>query len=136
MSSVSRLGRCVLVVEDDPDIRDTVADVLEEEGYSVMSAKHGAEGLACLNDAKQLPAIIILDLMMPVMDGIAFREAQRKNPAWTSIPVLVLSADRTSREKAEAMGARGYLQKPFDINHLLDLLREIEKSPNAPMNSR
>jgi two-component system, chemotaxis family, chemotaxis protein CheY len=131
MSTVSRLGKAILLVEDDPDIRDTIADVLEEEGYVVLSAKHGAEGLTALREAKQLPAIIILDLMMPVMDGIAFREEQRKNPEWTNIPVIVVSADRTSRDKAEAMGARAYLQKPFNIHHLLDLVREIEQTTDS-----
>ena len=124
MSSGSRLDN-ILLIEDDPDIRDTLADVLVEEGYSVGCAQDGAEGLACLRDAKDLPALIILDLMMPVMDGITFRDEQQKNPAWSSIPVIVLSADRTSRQKAEAMGARGYLQKPFGIHHLLELVREV-----------
>jgi CheY-like chemotaxis protein len=129
MSSVSRHGKGILLVEDDPDIRDTIAEVLEEEGYVVLPAKHGAEGLTALREAKELPAIIILDLMMPVMDGIAFREEQRKNPEWTNIPVIVVSADRSSHDKAQAMGARGYLQKPFNIHHLLDLVREIEQTP-------
>ena len=136
MGSALRRDNCVLVVEDDPDIRDTVADVLQDEGYDVVSAKHGAEGIACLKSAARLPAIIILDLMMPVMDGIAFREEQKKNPRWSEIPVLVLSADRTSRDKATAMGARAYLQKPFDINQLLDLLREIEESPQGSLSTR
>ena len=133
MSSVSHRARCILVVEDDPDIRDTIAEVLADEGYTVLSAKHGAEGLVCLRDAKQLPSVIILDLMMPVMDGIAFRQEQRKNPDWADIPILVLSADRTSRDKAEAMGARGYLQKPFDIDQFLKLLREVEAASPAPL---
>jgi CheY-like chemotaxis protein len=127
MSSVHR-DKSILVVEDDPDIRDTIADVLSEEGYTVLSAKHGGEGLAILRSATQLPAIIILDLMMPVMDGITFREEQQKNPDWADIPVLVLSADRSSRDKAEAMKARGYLQKPFDVNQLLELLHQVDTS--------
>jgi len=133
MSSAAQ-AKGVLIIEDDPDIRDIIADVLTEEGYTVASAKHGAEGLACLSSASPLPSIIILDLMMPVMDGIAFREEQRKNPDWADIPVLVLSADRSSRDKAEAMGARGYLQKPFDINRLLELLHQVEASPTSPAN--
>jgi DNA-binding response OmpR family regulator len=126
MSSVSCLDKWLLLVEDDPDIRETIAEVLVEEGYSVVSAKHGGEGLAALENAKEPPAIILLDLMMPVMDGIAFREEQLKNPAWVGVPVIVLSADRTSRDKAAAMGAQGYLQKPFDIHELLELVREVE----------
>ena len=132
MNSVSHPARCILVVEDDPDIRATIAEVLADEGYTVLAAKHGADGLLCLGNAKQLPAVIILDLMMPVMDGITFRQEQRKNPEWADIPVLVLSADRSSRDKAQAMGARGYLQKPFDIDQFLQLLREVETAAGAP----
>jgi CheY-like chemotaxis protein len=134
--SSARRDKSILVVEDDPDIRDTIADILSDEGYTVLSAKHGAEGLDCLRTASQLPSIIILDLMMPVMDGIGFREEQRKNPDWADIPVLILSADRSSRDKAEAMQARGYLQKPFDIDQLLSLLREVEASFAAPASAR
>jgi two-component system, chemotaxis family, chemotaxis protein CheY len=131
VSSASRRDKWLLLVEDDADIRETLADVLAEEGYTVVCAKHGAEGLTALREAKLLPSIIVLDLMMPVMDGVTFREEQLKIPDWAAIPVIVLSAARTSREKAKAMGARGYLQKPFGINQLLELVREIQETSVA-----
>jgi two-component system, chemotaxis family, chemotaxis protein CheY len=126
MSLASRRGEWILLIEDDADIRETIAEVLQGEGYSVVPTSNGAEGLACLGESKQPPALIILDLMMPIMDGAAFREEQQKRPEWEDIPVIVVSAARSSRTKAESMGARGYLQKPFAIDRLLDLVGEIQ----------
>ncbi len=125
MSQASPRADWILLVEDDADIRETIAEVLEGEGYSVVVAGNGAEGIDCLRESNRAPALIILDLMMPVMDGAAFREEQQKHAEWADIPVIVVSAARSSRSKAESMGARGYLQKPFAIDLLLHLVGEI-----------
>src|SRR5262245_62128839 len=81
----------VLVVEDEPDIRDMMTALLEAQGYTVFGARHGGEALAHLQ-AGSLPCIILLDLMMPVMDGWTFCQEAQKVPAFASIPIVVVSA--------------------------------------------
>jgi two-component system, chemotaxis family, chemotaxis protein CheY len=106
----------VLVVDDDPDILDAICDILEGEGYRVARARHGLEALE--RTAEETPAIILLDLMMPVMDGLAFAHALRQRDSAHRIPIVVISADGNP-QKAAAIGAQGYLAKPFDIDALL-----------------
>lgn len=106
----------VLVVDDDPDILDAICDILDAEGYRIARARHGVEALAQVTAER--PALILLDLMMPVMDGVAFAHALRERaPAW-DVPILVISADGNP-QRAASVGARGYLAKPFDIDALL-----------------
>jgi CheY-like chemotaxis protein len=118
-------GRTVLLIEDDPDIREAIGDVLSEEGYTVAMADTGQQGLHCLRGADPLPDVILLDLMMPVMDGWMFRQEQKREPAWDAIPVIVLSAAGNARERAESIGAAGCLRKPLDIDELLALLARV-----------
>ncbi len=106
----------VLVVDDDPDILDAICDILEAEGYRVARARHGLEALERVDTER--PAVILLDLMMPVMDGVAFAQALRTRPASVPPPILVISADGNP-QRAAAVGAQGYLAKPFDIDALL-----------------
>jgi two-component system, chemotaxis family, chemotaxis protein CheY len=106
----------VLVVDDDPDILDAICDILDGEGYRVVRARNGLEALQQLDGER--PAIILLDLMMPVMDGLAFAQALRARRLDQEIPIVVISADGNP-QKAAAVGARGYLAKPFDIDALL-----------------
>lgn len=106
----------VLVVDDDPDILDAICDILEGEGYRVARARHGGEALERV--AAEEPAIILLDLMMPVMDGLAFAQALRQLPDRQRIPIVVISADGNP-QRAASIGAVGYLAKPFDIDALL-----------------
>jgi two-component system response regulator MprA len=109
----------VLVVEDEPDIREIVCMVLEEHGMRAEGAGDGQEALAWLAGNQALPALIILDLMMPRMDGWQFREALARSPRLERIPVLVLSGDGHVEEKAQALGAAGYLRKPIGLEALL-----------------
>jgi two-component system, chemotaxis family, chemotaxis protein CheY len=106
----------VLVVDDDPDILDAICDILETEGYRVARARHGLEALDQITT--EVPAIILLDLMMPVMDGPAFAQALRDRQLGARIPIVVISADGNP-QKAAAVGATGFLAKPFDIDALL-----------------
>jgi two-component system, chemotaxis family, chemotaxis protein CheY len=106
----------VLVVDDDPDILDAICDILEGEGYRVARARNGVEALHQV-DAEP-PSIILLDLMMPVLDGLGFAQALRQRPGDEHIPIVVISADGNSR-KAACVGATGFLAKPFDIEALL-----------------
>lgn len=111
--------RQVLVVEDNLDIRGTVELILEAEGFHVLVASNGADALELLRAAPKLPAVILLDLMMPVMDGYAFRQVQRKDPKLSSIPIVVLTADGHAESKAAELGAAGFLQKPVDLDELV-----------------
>ena len=107
----------VLVVDDEPSVAQVVVDALADEGYEVRWAANGREALAVLG--AWLPDLIVLDLMMPVMDGRAFRAAQRRLPgAAARVPVLVLSGMREARATAEALGAAA-LTKPFDLDDLV-----------------
>lgn len=107
----------VLVVDDDPDILDAICDILEGEGYRVARARHGLEALGKVSEER--PALILLDLMMPVMDGMAFAHALREKNLADGVPIIVISADGNP-QKAASVGARGFLAKPFDIQALLD----------------
>src|SRR5436190_5778708 len=82
-------GRTVLVVDDEPDVRNTVAMILEDEGYRVVTARDGREALNKVRS--QLPDAILLDLMMPVLDGAGFLRECRANPECRRVPVLVMS---------------------------------------------
>ncbi len=107
--------KLVLIVDDDDDIRSVIADILKGEGYSVSGAANGLEALASVRATK--PDLILLDLMMPVMNGWQFREEQEKDPALAAIPVVVLSAQgprQSARIKAEA-----YIPKPFEFETLV-----------------
>jgi two-component system response regulator MprA len=104
------------VVDDDPDILDAICDILDVEGYAVARARHGEEALERVAESR--PDLILLDLMMPVMDGITFAHALRGRRIEPEIPVVVVSADGNP-QKAASIGARGFLAKPFDIDALL-----------------
>jgi CheY-like chemotaxis protein len=112
----------ILVVEDDFDSREMMKLFLESEGYPVVSAAHGKEALHQLSGLS--PCLIILDLMMPVMNGWEFRAAQTQDPALSKIPVVVVSADGNVKEKATKLGVAGYLQKPVQFDALLDLVKQ------------
>ena len=111
----------ILVVEDDPDIRDALATVLETEGYDVAKASDGQEALGQLRTSAT-PSLILLDLYMPVMNGWAFRAEQLRDPKLASIPVVVLSADSRVANRAADLGAAGWVGKPIDFDRLLALV--------------
>jgi CheY-like chemotaxis protein len=108
----------VMIVEDDFEIREILRELLEEAGYRVMWAANGMEALARLRIGRA-PRVILLDLMMPVMDGLEFRTAQRRDPALAAIPVVVISADHGMDQKVCDMQVDGYLPKPFELRTLL-----------------
>jgi CheY-like chemotaxis protein len=111
--------RGVMVVEDDDDIRETMEQVLDDHDIPVMSAANGAIALAQLRAAAEPPCVILLDMMMPVMDGREFRTRQQADPALAHIPVVVVSAHVTGDRAAAEMQADGYLKKPCDLATLL-----------------
>jgi two-component system, chemotaxis family, chemotaxis protein CheY len=113
----SRADTRILVVDDDVDIRESLAELLSDEGYAVVSAPNGREALAVLDSAE--PAVILLDLMMPVMDGAEFLEQlSRRKPA-APPSVLVLSAATNPDPGPAKHRAHGVLRKPLDVEALL-----------------
>lgn len=113
------MKRCILVVEDDFYIRESIREVLEEEGHTVVCAEHGAQALAALETMQTCPDVILLDLMMPVKDGFQFRTEQRADARFAHIPVIVMSADPQLDSRREVLAARSYLRKPVDIDTLI-----------------
>ncbi len=111
----------VLVVDDDPDILEALSEILEAEGFEIRRARNGKEALERLEPDP--PQLILLDLMMPVMDGWEFAQRMRQKPNVANIPLIVLSADRNVGSKATDIGAVGHLAKPFELNDLLDMVR-------------
>jgi CheY-like chemotaxis protein len=115
----------VLVVEDDRDIRRNLKRLLELEGYVVEVAENGKVALDSLNTAAVLPSVIILDLMMPVMDGFAFREEQRKVDRLAHIPVAIMTADGRIDEKKRLTKANAALKKPADVADILMVMEQF-----------
>jgi signal transduction histidine kinase len=115
-------GRTVLVVEDDLDIREAMGNLLSLEGFEVQGATNGREALEWLHVSPR-PDLIVLDLMMPIMDGWQFRVMQKDDPHLSTIPVLALSADATA--KAAAIDADAYLKKPVDPETLVDTIDRL-----------
>jgi two-component system chemotaxis response regulator CheY len=113
----------ILVVEDDDEIRETLADVLGSEGYQVRTAENGQAALESLRAGESLPELIILDLMMPVMSGWDFRAHQQSDPLLAPIPVVILTGDAGVAEKAKALDAAGSLAKPVSLAQLLEVVR-------------
>ena len=112
----AQVSRTVLIIDDEPDIREIFETMLGHDGYNVLTANDGVEAMDLLRHGAR-PDVILLDLMMPQMDGWQFRVAQRRDPAIAAIPVIAVSADRTA--KAAAIDADAYLAKPVDVNTLL-----------------
>jgi CheY-like chemotaxis protein len=118
------VAKLILIVEDDHDVARSMADVLEAEGYSVAIAANGHEALDRLQKGLR-PDLILLDMMMPVMDGWSFRTQQRALEEAASIPVVTVTADGDARGKASSIDAAGYLSKPVAIDSLLDAVERV-----------
>jgi CheY-like chemotaxis protein len=114
----------VMVVEDDEEIREALLEILEEHGCEVVGAANGALALSYLKSTDSLPCLILLDLMMPVMDGQAFREAQVEDPALANIPIVVVSAYRDVEANAEKLKAATYIKKPPKIEELFSAIAQ------------
>lgn len=114
----------ILVVEDDPDLRLVHSEILSHEGYEVLTAADGVEALEVVeNDGP--PAMILLDLRMPRMNGWDLAERLRQRPAWRDIPVVVVAAHYRIADEAAAIGARAWLHKPVSIDVLLRVVGQI-----------
>jgi CheY-like chemotaxis protein len=111
----------LLLVEDDAEFRESLADLLRVRGYAVQAAAHGAEALALLRSGAR-PCLILLDLMMPVMDGWDFRRALLQDPDLAKIPVVLLSGASDVAEEARLLAVAGFLRKPCTARDVFALV--------------
>lgn len=115
--------KTVLVIEDDHDIRETFRQLLEMEGYKVAVACNGQEGLDILKRIGA-PGVILLDLMMPVMNGWEFLAVQKEDPALKDIPVVIVTASGGDQDSAATSAAK-YMKKPIELQTLLDTVKQF-----------
>jgi CheY-like chemotaxis protein len=120
---VSGAGSWILVVDDDEDIRDVITILLEGRGYAAVGAFDGQDALDQLRE-RPAPSLILLDLMMPRLNGIDFAVALRARPGLADVPIVILSGDTRARETAASLRAAGCLNKPVDLR---DLLAAVER---------
>lgn len=114
----------VLIIEDDPEMRGLLVLVLEEEGYRLLTAANGREGLELLRTAK--PDVILLDMKMPVMDGYEFaRRYRAAHGDDDRVPIVVMTAAEDPRKRAEEIGAAGWLGKPVELQDLVAKVKEL-----------
>lgn len=125
-----QVERKILVVEDDPDIRESLCDALEVEGYVVVTAANGREALERLRHMDR-PCLILLDLLMPVMNGMDFLALLRGSDALATLPVVVVSAwpDEAARVREQT---QGYVKKPVSLGQLLQTVARFCAPPRAP----
>jgi CheY-like chemotaxis protein len=116
--------RSVLIVDDDVDIREILAETLVESGFEVMTACNGLEALTAVRCMKVRPVVILLDLMMPIMDGYGFLEQRGSDPALASIPIAIVTAGH-GVDRARLGDDLPILRKPFDVPHLLGVLETL-----------
>lgn len=121
--------KTVLLVDDDYDIRTVLSEVLEQEGFVVGVATNGQEAIAYLENNPG-PSLILLDLMMPVMNGFEFRDFQMANTAWAKIPVIVMSADGGQQQASKQERLRGavFVKKPPDLQDFLEMVHSQVES--------
>lgn len=116
----------ILLVEDDLDVREALAETLRDEGYEVECAADGEQALGYLR-AGGRPGLILLDLMMPRMSGSEFRMVQKIDPLLSHLPVVLLSADGRMEEKARALETAGAIRKPIDLDVLLATVQRFAR---------
>jgi two-component system chemotaxis response regulator CheY len=119
-------NKLVLVVDDDKDIREAIQLALEGEGYRVTCATNGEVALGLMKS--EVPDLILLDLMMPTMDGWQFRSRQLQTPEWEAIPIVIISAGGNVEKKAMNLEAAGWLRKPIQLQVLLNEVSRVISS--------
>jgi CheY-like chemotaxis protein len=126
-----KISAGILVVDDDDDIRDTIVQCFTDEGYQASGARHGKEALEQLRDGAALPCVILLDIMMPVMDGRAFRAEQLLDPQLCGIPIVVVTANANLGEMEAELKTSGALRKPVSLKQLFQLAEQYCGAPTG-----
>ena len=124
VSGLSMSRKSVLIVDDDADIRDLLAEALVQEGFDVMTAANGLEGLRILRGLRAPPSVILLDLMMPILDGYGFLDQFRRDPVLASIPLVVVTAGH-GVDRARLGDSLEIIAKPFDFPRLVGVLHTL-----------
>lgn len=136
MTSSPHSTPCILIVEDEFAIREALTEFLEEEGYLVAGAANGREALAYLQQTDTPPAVILLDLMMPVMNGQQFIAQQQQNPAIANIPVILLSAATDAQARLVTNSVAGYLNKPVRLAEVLQIVERFCQPEIGPVQTQ
>lgn len=118
---VKECCQSILVVEDDDDIRNAIVDLLENEGYNAQPAINGKDALEKLRSIEHKPCLVLLDMMMPIMNGREFLDEVMKDSHLAPIPVLIVSA---VADKSNTEGSVGFLKKPIDIDVVLKVVSQ------------
>jgi CheY-like chemotaxis protein len=117
----------VLIVEDDPETREMLRQLLATEGFYALAAEDGLEALHLLRTvrhrAPKAPCLVLLDLKMPRLGGKEFRRAQLGDPTVANVPIAIMSGASDLHERAEAMGAVATLAKPLDVDRLIEVVK-------------
>jgi CheY-like chemotaxis protein len=116
--------KTILVVEDEFDVQQVVADVLRDEGYEVSVCGTGTEALRCLSESR--PDVVLLDVMLPVLSGLQVLEVMRKTPGLDRVPVILMS--EAIPKSARSYSWEFFLKKPFRLEHLLDAVNRLSAS--------
>jgi two-component system, chemotaxis family, chemotaxis protein CheY len=114
------MTRPLLVVDDDTDLREALEEVLRDAGFTVLGASNGREALEVLARARPLPGLVLLDMMMPVLDGLGFAKEMLEVAEWKHIPIVIFSASAGNAATAQEAGACAYLRKPVDVEVLVN----------------
>ncbi|QSQ27314.1 response regulator [Pyxidicoccus parkwayensis] len=122
-----RLSSRILVVEDEDILAATLCEVLEDEGYEAVAARNGQDALRLL--AEKGPDLVLLDMMMPLMDGMAFLTAKALDASVQQVPVVVMTS--ASRSVLQGRGVAGFLAKPFKLETLLDVIAGVLEKDRA-----
>lgn len=118
------MGKQIYVVEDDAAIRESTIELFTTEGYEVLSAENGQSALDYLCSAIKLPDLILLDMAMPVKNGLQFCAEQASNQKIAHIPVIIMSADNQIKLMQEKVHACAYIKKPTDIDQMLETVKK------------
>jgi CheY-like chemotaxis protein len=120
----------VLIVEDDVELRTIYHEILRNEGWDVVSAADGIQALEVL-ERGDVPCVMLLDLRMPRMDGWELAERLRQREEWSRVPLVVVAAHYRVEEEARQLGALGWLQKPVEVDRLLEVVDRVCRSPEV-----
>ncbi len=121
-------GRMILLVDDDYESCDALTEFLSRRGYTVQYAPNGHDALQWLARCEVLPALILLDLVMPVLDGWGFLEKRRNDPRIAELPVVIMSSCRNEMQKAKDAGGLGFVVKPIEPRALLQIIQSFERA--------